>query len=284
MKKSLEHIFDEAKASEIERLVDQNAAPDVSADTLASIKNKVYAKTGIAKMKKKKPLIFCWQSYAAAAACLCLTMGVMLGSAYAAEVGYDEERLFIERILTNNRQPGWNIVDPSTENPFPWDVDLNKSPDELLKDFEGKDVVIQKDDAVIQGKSLWDDFYTKTQNGQSAEIKIIHYSTHQEPQALFLGVISFDGEFYKQDIVQALNPDYRDIRLFEYLLKFEGVYDYSDTPYKYEDYVLILVDRLPSYSPEWRVEGYYDSWSGRAFACSMPWSNYNDFSVVCKFR
>ena len=57
MKKSLEHIFDEANASEIERLVDQNAAPDVSADTLASIKNKVYAKTGITKMKKKKPLI-----------------------------------------------------------------------------------------------------------------------------------------------------------------------------------------------------------------------------------
>lgn len=80
MKKSLDHIFDEANAREIERLVDQNAAPDVSADTLASIKNKVYAKTGIAKRKKKKSLIFRWQSYAAAAACLCLVVGLMFGT------------------------------------------------------------------------------------------------------------------------------------------------------------------------------------------------------------
>ena len=109
MKKSLEHIFDEANASEIERLVDQNAAPDVSADTLASIKNKVYAKTGIAKMKKKKPLIFRWQSYAAAAACLCLVFGLMFGMgilplpvAYAAEASPENDKEYAIRTLINN--------------------------------------------------------------------------------------------------------------------------------------------------------------------------------------
>ncbi|MBQ8441509.1 MAG: hypothetical protein IJX19_12665, partial [Clostridia bacterium] len=109
MKKSLEHIFDEANASEIERLVDQNAAPDVSADTLASIKNKVYAKTGITKMKKKKPLIFRWQSYAAAAACLCLVFGLMFGMgilplpvAYAAEASPENDKEYAIRTLINN--------------------------------------------------------------------------------------------------------------------------------------------------------------------------------------
>jgi len=49
MKKTLSNIFDEANANELEKLVSQNAASDVSADTLSSIKNKVYTKT---KLKK----------------------------------------------------------------------------------------------------------------------------------------------------------------------------------------------------------------------------------------
>lgn len=51
MKKTLNNIFDEASANELEKLVSQNAASDVSADTLSSIKNKVYAKTGITQTK-----------------------------------------------------------------------------------------------------------------------------------------------------------------------------------------------------------------------------------------
>lgn len=80
MKKTLSIIFDEANANEIEYLVNHNAASDVSADTLSSVKNKVYAQTGITQTKTKKPLLFRWQSYAAAAACLCLAVGVMFGT------------------------------------------------------------------------------------------------------------------------------------------------------------------------------------------------------------
>ena len=65
MKKTLGNIFDEANANELEKLVSQNAASDVSADTLSSIKNKVYAKTGMTKTKAKKPFAFRWQSYVA---------------------------------------------------------------------------------------------------------------------------------------------------------------------------------------------------------------------------
>lgn len=75
MKKTLNNIFDEANANELEKLVSQNAASDVSADTLSSIKNKVYAKTGITKTKAKKPIAFRWQSYVAVAACLLLIVG-----------------------------------------------------------------------------------------------------------------------------------------------------------------------------------------------------------------
>lgn len=80
MKKSLRQIFDEASENELENLVNQNAAPNVSADTLASIKNKVYAKTEITKTQKKKHFVLRWQSYAAAAACLCLVVGLMIGT------------------------------------------------------------------------------------------------------------------------------------------------------------------------------------------------------------
>ncbi len=75
MKKKLSKIFDEASANELEKLVSQNAASDVSADTLSSIKNKVYAKTGITKAKAKKPFAFRWQSYVAVVACLLLIVG-----------------------------------------------------------------------------------------------------------------------------------------------------------------------------------------------------------------
>ena len=79
MKKSLRQIFEEGTESDLENLVQQNDAPELSEDTLDSIKNKVYAKTGLSKAhaKKKKPLLLRWQSYVAAAACLCLVVGLM---------------------------------------------------------------------------------------------------------------------------------------------------------------------------------------------------------------
>lgn len=80
MKKTLNNIFDEANANELEKLVSRNAASDVSADTLSSIKNKVYAKTGITKAKTKKPIAFRWQSYVAVAACLLLIVGGIFGA------------------------------------------------------------------------------------------------------------------------------------------------------------------------------------------------------------
>ena len=80
MKKTLNNIFDEASANELEKLVSQNAASDVSADTLSSIKNKVYAKTGITQTKTKKSFAFRWQSYVAVAACLLLIVGGIFGA------------------------------------------------------------------------------------------------------------------------------------------------------------------------------------------------------------
>ena len=81
MKKSLRQIFEEGTESDLENLVQQNDAPELSEDTLDSIKNKVYAKTGLsqAHAKKKKPLLLRWRSCVAAAACLCLVAGLMFG-------------------------------------------------------------------------------------------------------------------------------------------------------------------------------------------------------------
>lgn len=76
MKKTLNHIFDEANAGEIENLVKQNAAPEVSVDTLSSIKDKVYAKTNI--KKERKPNKNVWLRFGAIAACFLLIVSAVI--------------------------------------------------------------------------------------------------------------------------------------------------------------------------------------------------------------
>jgi len=76
MKKTVTDIFDEAKAGELEKLLSQNSAPEVSADILSSVKSKVYAKSGLAITKKKNHFNFHRKYFAAVAACLVLIIGV----------------------------------------------------------------------------------------------------------------------------------------------------------------------------------------------------------------
>ena len=76
MKKTLNHIFDEANAGEIENLVKQNAAPEVSVDTLSSIKDKVYAKTNLKKERKTNKNV--WLRFGAIAACFLLIVSAVI--------------------------------------------------------------------------------------------------------------------------------------------------------------------------------------------------------------
>jgi len=76
MKKTLTHIFDEAKANEIDKLVKQNAAPEVSADMRSSIKDKVYAKINL--KKEKNPTKGGWIRFGAIAACFLLIASAVL--------------------------------------------------------------------------------------------------------------------------------------------------------------------------------------------------------------
>lgn len=78
MKKTIGTIFDEASANEIDRLVNKNAAPELPADTLRSIKEKVYAKTGIANLKKKRSFTFRLRACVAAAVCMALIIGAAI--------------------------------------------------------------------------------------------------------------------------------------------------------------------------------------------------------------
>ena len=76
MKKTLNNIFDEANAGEIENLVKQNAAPEVSADTLSAIKDKVYAKTNL--KNERKPNKNVWLRFGAIAACFVLVLSAVI--------------------------------------------------------------------------------------------------------------------------------------------------------------------------------------------------------------
>lgn len=80
MRKSLTNIFDEANADEIDNLVKQNKAPNVSADTLLSVKDKVYAKTHL--QKEKKINLDMWMRFGSIAACFCLILVVSIMAVY----------------------------------------------------------------------------------------------------------------------------------------------------------------------------------------------------------
>jgi len=76
MKKTLHNIFDEANANEIDNLVNQNTVPEVSGETLSSIKNKVYAKTKLKKGTNNNKGT--WLRFAAIAACLLLIVSAVI--------------------------------------------------------------------------------------------------------------------------------------------------------------------------------------------------------------
>ena len=118
MKKTLNDIFDEANANELENLVSQNATSDVSADTLSSIKNKVYAKTGITKAKTKKPIAFRWQSYVAVAACLLLIVGGIFGAPSIMKLFNNVEPSIVDNVLpTDIDKIIWAANGQSNEDP-----------------------------------------------------------------------------------------------------------------------------------------------------------------------
>lgn len=118
MKKALNNIFDEANANELEKLVSQNAAPDVSADTLSSIKNKVYAQTGITKANTKKPIAFRWQSYVAVAACLLLIVGGIFGAPSIMKLFNNVEPSIVDNVLpTDIDKIVWATNGQSNDDP-----------------------------------------------------------------------------------------------------------------------------------------------------------------------
>ena len=118
MKKTLNNIFDEANASELEKLVSQNVASDVSADTLSSIKNKVYAKTGITQTKTKTSFAFRWQSYVAIAACLLLIVGGIFGAPSIMKLFNNVEPSIVDNVLpTDIDKIIWAANGQSNEDP-----------------------------------------------------------------------------------------------------------------------------------------------------------------------
>ena len=77
MKKTIHDIFDEATSAEMDHLISKSDAPDVSKKIRARIKDKAYAKAGLAAPQKKNSVEVIGR-YVAAAACLCMMIGVVL--------------------------------------------------------------------------------------------------------------------------------------------------------------------------------------------------------------
>ena len=74
MKKNLRELFDKATPAELDAFADDLDASDLPPDVLASVKNKVYAKTNI----KRKPARSVWLRLGTIAACFAVIVGVVI--------------------------------------------------------------------------------------------------------------------------------------------------------------------------------------------------------------
>ena len=74
MKKNLRELFDKATPAELDAFADDLSASDLPPDVLASVKNKVYAKTNI----KRKSARSVWLRLGAIAACFAVIVGAVL--------------------------------------------------------------------------------------------------------------------------------------------------------------------------------------------------------------
>ena len=74
MKKNLRELFDKATPAELDAFADDLDSSDLPPDVLASVKNKVYAKTNI----KRKPARSVWLRLGAIAACFAVIVGAVL--------------------------------------------------------------------------------------------------------------------------------------------------------------------------------------------------------------
>lgn len=101
MEKTLNHIFDEANANEIDNLVKRNATSDISDETLSAIKDKVYAKTNLKKEKKNNRGM--WMRFGTIAASFCLMLVVSI---------------MVVNQIQNATIPGGPNIPPVTNNNF----------------------------------------------------------------------------------------------------------------------------------------------------------------------
>lgn len=231
MKKTMYDIFDEATASEIETLVNQNAAPDVSADTLSAVKSKVYAKTGIANSKKKKPFLFRWQSYAAAAACLCVIAGVMFGTGVFKFPGVQPNDIVEPDIVYYslndllNREdfasiiwgsgasedvpaidPDYTLSDPDCNEPVQdeeiwveWNgIKISVNLHELLQDLNGDDLIAVGIESWADPALLYDDYVALVDyvyNGKTYSDILTELEQAEELQDMLVRLKKFSSHF-----------------------------------------------------------------------------------------
>ncbi len=202
MKRSLNNIFDEAKASEIENLVNKNVAPEVSADTLSSVKNKVYAKTTLKKKKKKAKSV--WLRFGAIAACFVLLLSIGVSTyVYAADVReynaavkfFDEHDLSTERLSHGEIKKVYrDIITESFSYSKTAEVILNSLTSEQIEGIE----ILQDDPTPEDVAKLWEH---KNYNGWfvPSDKSGIHYeSRHEYVERGPEGYLDFDKSFLEK--------------------------------------------------------------------------------------
>ena len=174
MKKTLNNIFDEAKASELEVLLSKNPATDVSSKTLSSIKKRVYSKTEITKRKIQPPFMAYWRSYIAVAICIVLVLGTAFGTITISNL--------LGRVPPSQTLPQSDAFGSATGTPqvpgssAPPAVSIPPFYFEQLNNGVLKDVSVKKMNIPVNMKKLGSTDISKENNSENTKATAVMYT------------------------------------------------------------------------------------------------------------
>ena len=123
------------------------------------------------------------------------------------------------------------------------DVPLDEDIQTIYDFLVTQDCLVQRDYQLIVGENLWNNFYSQSQEGKVASIKVIHCGSSLENTgdlaSLKLYFLHFDGSFYRLVEINMEENQTYDITSSRYLLHIEEErVDVNGNGYEAEFYLL----------------------------------------------
>ncbi len=136
------------------------------------------------------------------------------------------------------------------------DYPVDKAADDILASVKEENYVVFEDLRLTSGGEVWQEFYEKVQNGQSAQVRVVNYYTLGDesryspeyyaeikddyPKLFFVYLLYIDGEGFFVADRPSMDAEAESMAEYQYLKHFEGDARTPQAAYSYYDrYVLV---------------------------------------------